>query len=94
MTRLTAPGALLAALIGSASPAPAATAHNSQAGSWGSTSHACAPTPYFPTGGCASASIVDDERFPLTVGAEAPRRPSRRFTSPLGPLPAPSYGDD
>ena len=42
----------------------AATAHNSQAGAYGSTTNNCAPTPYFQNGGCISSAIesgIDDE---------------------------------
>ena len=47
-------------------PAPtiAATAHNSQAGAYGSTTNNCAPTPYFQNGGCISSAIegaIDDD---------------------------------
>ena len=52
-------------------PAPtvAATAHNSQAGAYGSTTNNCAPTPYFPNGGCVSSAIEgaidgDDDALP------------------------------
>ena len=48
-------------------PAPtiAATAHNSQAGAYGSTTNNCAPTPYFPNGGCVSSAIDgDDDALP------------------------------
>lgn len=38
-------------------PAVAATAHNSQAGSYGPTTHVCAPTPYFAAGGCLSETL-------------------------------------
>lgn len=45
-------------------PAIAATAHNSQAGAYGSTTNNCAPTPYFQNGGCISSAIeggIDDD---------------------------------
>ena len=46
----------------------AATAHNSQAGAYGSTTNNCAPTPYFPNGDCVSSaiegSIGDDDALP------------------------------
>ena len=47
-------------------PAPtiAATAHNSQAGAYGSSTNNCAPTPYFQSGGCISSAIegsIDDD---------------------------------
>ena len=67
-------------LLGSASAALAATAHNSQAGAWGPNSHTCAPTPYFPAGGCADTAlrdIFDDETLP-PPGRYDERRPLRR----------------
>ena len=84
-------GAALSAL---GAPAFAATAHNSQAGSSGPNSHQCAATPYFPAGGCASAALIDDRRYPFTVGAEEPYRPGRRLTYPTGPMPVPTYEGD
>ena len=50
-------------------PTIAATAHNSQAGAYGSTSNNCAPTPYFQGGGCVSSAIEgliedDDSTLP------------------------------
>ena len=47
-----------------AAPSVAATAHNSQAGAYGSTTNNCAPTPYFQNGGCISSAIegaIDDD---------------------------------
>ena len=45
----------------------AATAHNSQAGAYGSTTNGCAPTPYFASGDCLSSAIegsIDDDALP------------------------------
>lgn len=70
MSRLKVKAALAVSLLSLTSiPAPsiAATAHNSQAGAYGSTSNGCAPTPYFPEGGCVSSAIegaVDDDTLP------------------------------
>lgn len=73
------------ALAGLATAAAAATAHNSQAGSWGPNKHNCAPTPYFQEGGCVSAAIQDDRRYPFIVGPEE-ARPDRRLRYPGVPL--------
>lgn len=77
----TARGLLAATLaatawVSLAAPAGAATAHNSQAGSWGPNTHVCGPTPYFTAGGCASAAILDDRRYPFDI---PPHRPGRRL---------------
>ena len=45
-------------LISSSAPSSAATAHNSQAGSFGSTSNICSPTPYFRDGGCLTSFVT------------------------------------
>lgn len=82
---LAAAALAAAASAGLAAPAGAATAHNSQAGSWGPTKHTCAPTPYFPAGGCASAAIQDDRRYPFTVGPYEDQ-PGRRLERPGLPL--------
>ena len=77
-----------AALASLTSSANAATAHNSQAGAYGPNTHTCAPTPYFQTGGCFSAAVEDDRRYPFTVPA-APSRPGRQIGGSGGPLPFP-----
>ncbi len=59
--------ALSLSLMSVPAPSMAATAHNSQAGAFGSTSNGCAPTPYFPEGGCVSSAIegaIDDDALP------------------------------
>ena len=78
----------LAAIL--AGTAQAATAHNSQAGSWGPTTHNCGPTPYFPAGGCVSSAIADETRFPFD---EPPAfyRPAHRLTAPDGFVHPPAY---
>ena len=84
-------GLLAAATLASLVTAgEAATAHNSQAGSFGPTKHNCAPTPYFPAGGCASAAIQDDRRYPFNVGPYEDR-PDRRLRYPG--VPAGPFGD-
>ena len=48
-------------------PGSAATAHNSQAGAYGSTTNNCAPTPYFSGGDCVSSAIegsIDNDVLP------------------------------
>ncbi len=64
-------------LMSSAAPSPAATAHNSQAGAWGSTTNACGPTPYFRDGGCLTSFFTgkdDGEVFARPGGAADPYR--------------------
>ena len=91
MMRHFARGLLAAAsLAGLVTTADAATAHNSQAGSWGPTTHNCAPTPYFPTGGCASAAFENDRRYPFNVGPYEDQ-PERRLRYPG--VPADPFGD-
>ena len=55
-------------LIALSSPSIAATAHNSQAGAYGSTKNNCAGTPYFQAdSGCLSSAlkgIEDDGALP------------------------------
>ena len=77
-----AAAAAFASLVGTAA---AATAHNSQAGAYGSTKNSCAPTPYFPAGGCLSSYLSDDDGD-LFGQPEAPYRP-RRHTTPALPRP-------
>ncbi len=77
-------------LIGGVGPAAAATAHNSQAGSFGPTTRICAPTPYFPAGGCASAAVLDDRRYPFDIPASE-ERPAGRRAHPV--LPADPFDD-
>ena len=61
----------------------AATAHNSQAGAYGSTKNNCAATPYFPAGpGCLSTYI---ERY-QDDGAVPPPRDVRARYRPRPPL--------
>lgn len=91
MMRHFARGLLAAAsMAGLVTTADAATAHNSQAGSWGPTTHNCAPTPYFPTGGCASAAFENDRRYPFNVGPYEDQ-PERRLRYPG--VPADPFGD-
>jgi len=66
--------------IGVAVPTFAATAHNSQAGSWGPNSHQCAPTPYFREGGCLSSYFVDQPR--RTFDPRGAPYKQRRFAPP------------
>ena len=75
------------AFIAAASLAPAgsataiaATAHNSQAGAYGSTKNACAPTPGFPDEGDCLSSAVGE----AVDGAPPPgyRRERYRRTKP------------
>lgn len=80
----------VALAAGLAGTAQAATAHNSQAGSWGPTTHNCAPTPYFRDGGCLSSAIADETRFPFD-GPPAFHRPGHRLTAPDGVVPPPAY---
>ncbi len=61
-------------------PTLAATAHNSQAGSWGPNSHQCAPTPYFREGGCLSSYFVDQPRRTFDPRGGPYRQ--RRFAPP------------
>ncbi len=54
----------LLSMTGLSVPSLAATARNSQAGAYGSSTNNCAPTPYFRSGGCISSAIegsIDDE---------------------------------
>ena len=56
-----------ATLFALSCPILAATAHNSQAGSYGPNTHVCAPTPYFAAGGCLSESLsngLTDQIYP------------------------------
>ncbi len=61
--------------------AEAATAHNSQAGAFGSTKNACAPTPYFPEGGCITSYVTGRDD-----GNVLPRYERYRERPPLRPL--------
>lgn len=79
-----------AALAASTTAGGAATAHNSQAGAYGPNSHQCAPTPYFEAGGCASAALLDDRRYPFQVPATPPRLDRR---SPYRAAPADAFDD-
>ena len=81
-------GALIAvSLMSMASltaPSVAATAHNSQAGAYGSTTNNCATTPYFQNGGCISSAIegaIDDDDDALPPPA---RYRIRRPVQPSG----------
>lgn len=71
MLKHGAPAALAVILsfAGQASPAHAATAHNSQAGSWGPNSHTCAATPYFP----ADRSCFPADLFEEPIGPDDAR---------------------
>ncbi|RYB04214.1 hypothetical protein D3272_14500 [Lichenibacterium ramalinae] len=51
---------MLAATAGAGS-ALAATAHNSQAGSFGPNKHTCEPTPYFQAGGCLTSFFTGQD---------------------------------
>lgn len=79
---------VLALIVASALPpagsatAVAATAHNSQAGAYGSTTNACAPTPGFPEeGDCLSSAIGAD------VGGAPPPGHRRERARPTKPVP-------
>ena len=84
MSHLKVAAALAVSLLSMASlPAPsiAATAHNSQAGSYGSTTNGCAPTPYFSSGDCLSSAIEGS-----IDGADALPPPARyRLRRPVQP---------
>lgn len=76
-----------AGLLCGAAPALAATAHNSQAGSWGPNKHNCEPTPYFQQGGCVESFLTgrDDgwvgprtERYQDPYRERPPLRPFDR----------------
>ncbi len=59
----------------------AATAHNSQAGAYGSTKNACGPTPGFPDeGDCLSSAIGD------SVDGAPPRGDRRGRYRPTKPV--------
>lgn len=89
MLKNTARALLVAALAtGLAGATQAATARNSQAGAFGSSSNTCAPTPYFAAGGCLSAAIADEQRS--SDEAPMPRHTGRRLTAPTGPVPPPA----
>ena len=56
--------ACLLSMASFSAPSIAATARNSQAGAYGSSTNNCAPTPYFRSGGCISSAIegsIDDD---------------------------------
>ena len=61
MKTVAAAAALILPLLAAEAPAVAATAHNSQAGSWGPNKNACGPTPYFPDGGCATSFLTGQD---------------------------------
>ena len=86
MSRTLLPCLLAAALTFVAGTAGAATARNSQAGSYGSSTNACAFTPYFQAGGCLSTYLASDGRD-LFDQPPAPYRPGHRLTYPNGALP-------
>ena len=71
----------LLSMTGFSAPTVAATAHNSQAGAYGSTTNDCAATPYFQNGGCISSAIegsIDDDDDALPPPARyRVRRPVR-----------------
>ena len=64
---VAAAAALILPLLAVGGPAVAATAHNSQAGSWGPNKNACAPTPYFPDGGCATSFLTGQDDGEVTA---------------------------
>ena len=86
MSKVLLPCLLAAALTSVAGTAEAATAHNSQAGSYGSNTNACGATPYFQAGGCLSTYFASDGRD-LFDQPPAAYRPGRRLTYPGGASP-------
>lgn len=69
-------------LISPSAPSFAATAHNSQAGAWGSTSNTCGSTPYFRDGGCLTSFVTgkdDGQVFASPGDGSEPYRPRPRL---------------
>jgi hypothetical protein len=81
---MAAAAALVLPLALAQAPAVAATAHNSQAGSWGPNKNACAPTPYFPAGGCSTSFFTGQDDG--EVAAREPRFERYRERPPLRPF--------
>ena len=77
---VTVVASVVSSLAGGASVAAAATAHNSQAGSWGPTSRHCAPTPYFRQGGCLTSYFIG--RQPGTFDPPLAPGRNRRLAAP------------
>lgn len=74
--------ALAAVPLISSAPSFAATAHNSQAGAWGSTSNPCGATPYFRDGGCLTSFVTgkdDGQVFARPGDGSDPYRPRARL---------------
>ena len=86
MSRTILPCLLAASLACLAGTAEAATAHNSQAGSFGPNTHICGATPYFQSGGCLSSYLADHESDFFDRPAAA-YRSVHRLSYPGGPLP-------